>query len=170
MRAAYFSLFADGPLADRDVLVTGGAGAVGIYALQFAKLAGAKSLMTTVSNEAKAPVAAAAVPAFLGALRTVLLAESLGGVESLIAHPSSMTHADIPAKEQGAVGLTPKLVRLSVGIEDANDLCDDLDQALLASRGGTRLMARSLMAVIDSDGLTPGLAEIIEPSQTYRLR
>ncbi|MEK7754458.1 MAG: NADPH:quinone reductase [Acidobacteriota bacterium] len=55
---AYFSLFADGPLADRDVLVTGGAGAVGIYAVQFAMLAGAKSLVTTVSTEAKAQVAA----------------------------------------------------------------------------------------------------------------
>jgi cystathionine gamma-synthase len=73
---------------------------------------------------------AAAVPAFLGALRTILLAESLGGVESLITHPSSMTHADIPAKEQAAVGLTPRLVRLSVGIEDADDLRGDLEQAL----------------------------------------
>ena len=82
---------------------------------------------------------AAAVPAFLGALRTVLLAESIGGVESLITHPSSMTHADIPLKEQAAVGLTPALVRLSVGIEDAEDLREDLDQALgRASRGRGR--------------------------------
>ncbi|MGW8206272.1 MAG: trans-sulfuration enzyme family protein [Hyphomicrobiaceae bacterium] len=73
---------------------------------------------------------ASAVPAFLDALRTILLAESLGGVESLITHPSSMTHADIPLAEQAAVGLTPALVRLSVGIEDANDLRDDLNQAL----------------------------------------
>ena len=82
---------------------------------------------------------AAAVPTFLGALRTILLAESLGGVESLITHPSSMTHADIPAKEQAAVGLTSRLVRLSVGIEDAHDLRRDLEQALRAttrSRGG----------------------------------
>ncbi len=74
--------------------------------------------------------AGAAVPAFLGGLKTILLAESLGGVESLITHPASMTHADIPAKEQAAVGLTPKLVRFSVGIEDADDLRDDLEQAL----------------------------------------
>lgn len=73
---------------------------------------------------------AAAIPAFLGALQTVLLAESLGGVESLITHPSTMTHADIPLEEQAAVGLTPALVRLSVGIEDEDDLRDDLDQAL----------------------------------------
>ncbi|OGA14042.1 MAG: cystathionine gamma-synthase [Betaproteobacteria bacterium RIFCSPLOWO2_12_FULL_63_13] len=76
---------------------------------------------------------AAAVPTFLGALRTILLAESLGGVESLITHPSSMTHADIPAKEQAAVGLTSRLVRLSVGIEDAHDLRRDLEQALRAT-------------------------------------
>lgn len=82
---------------------------------------------------------AAAVPAFLGALRTVLLAESLGGVESLITHPSTMTHADIPLEEQAAVGLTPALVRLSVGIEDAEDLREDLEQALSrASRGRRR--------------------------------
>ena len=73
---------------------------------------------------------ASAVPAFLDALQTILLAESLGGVESLITHPSSMTHADIPLAEQAAVGLTPALVRLSVGIEDADDLRDDLNQAL----------------------------------------
>jgi len=73
---------------------------------------------------------ASAVPAFLDALRTILLAESLGGVESLITHPSSMTHADIPLAEQAAVGLTPALVRLSVGIEDTDDLRDDLNQAL----------------------------------------
>lgn len=73
---------------------------------------------------------ARAVPAFLDALRTILLSESLGGVESLITHPSSMTHADIPLAEQAAVGLTPALVRLSVGIEDADDLRDDLNQAL----------------------------------------
>ena len=77
-----------------------------------------------------------AVPVFLGALRTILLAESLGGVESLITHPSSMTHADIPLAEQAAVGLTPALVRLSVGIEDTDDLRNDIDQALdRASRG-----------------------------------
>ncbi|MGZ8429280.1 MAG: trans-sulfuration enzyme family protein [Candidatus Deferrimicrobiaceae bacterium] len=71
-----------------------------------------------------------AVPAFLNALKTVLLAESLGGVESLITHPSTMTHADIPLEEQAAVGLTPSLVRLSVGIENPEDLVADIDRAL----------------------------------------
>jgi cystathionine beta-lyase/cystathionine gamma-synthase len=76
-----------------------------------------------------------AVPAFLNALKTVLLAESLGGVESLITHPSTMTHADIPLAEQAAVGLTPSLVRLSVGIENPDDLIADLTQALRKAKG-----------------------------------
>ncbi len=76
-----------------------------------------------------------AVPSFLNALRTVLLAESLGGVESLITHPATMTHADIPVEEQAAVGLTPSLVRLSVGIENPDDLVADIAQALRRAKG-----------------------------------
>jgi cystathionine beta-lyase/cystathionine gamma-synthase len=60
------------------------------------------------------------------------LAESLGGVESLIGHPASMTHAAVPKAMREAMGLTDGLVRLSVGIEDADDLIADLDQALAA--------------------------------------
>lgn len=58
------------------------------------------------------------------------LAESLGGVESLIGHPASMTHASIPKEDRLKVGLTDSLIRLSVGIEDVEDLIKDLDQAL----------------------------------------
>lgn len=58
------------------------------------------------------------------------LAESLGGVESLIGHPASMTHASIPREERLKVGLTDSLIRLSVGIEDVDDLLADLEQAL----------------------------------------
>ncbi|HMQ47551.1 MAG TPA: cystathionine gamma-synthase [Saprospiraceae bacterium] len=58
------------------------------------------------------------------------LAESLGGVESLIGHPASMTHASIPREERLKVGLTDSLIRLSVGVEDVSDLLDDLKQAL----------------------------------------
>ncbi len=58
------------------------------------------------------------------------LAESLGGVESLIGHPASMTHASIPKKERMKVGLTDSLIRLSVGIEDVEDLIEDLENAL----------------------------------------
>ena len=58
------------------------------------------------------------------------LAESLGGVESLIGHPATMTHAAVPVAMRQAMGLTDSLVRLSCGIEDAEDLIADLDQAL----------------------------------------
>ena len=58
------------------------------------------------------------------------LAESLGGVESLIGHPASMTHAAVPKELREDMGLTDSLVRLSVGIEDVEDLIADLDQAL----------------------------------------
>jgi cystathionine beta-lyase/cystathionine gamma-synthase len=62
--------------------------------------------------------------------RLFALAESLGGVESLIGHPASMTHAAVPKAMREAMGLTDGLVRLSVGVEDADDLIADLDQAL----------------------------------------
>ncbi|GBD32380.1 MAG: cystathionine beta-lyase [Gemmatimonadales bacterium] len=62
--------------------------------------------------------------------RIFALAESLGGVESLIGHPASMTHASVPKELREAMGLTDGLVRLSVGIEDVDDLREDLDQAL----------------------------------------
>jgi cystathionine beta-lyase/cystathionine gamma-synthase len=58
------------------------------------------------------------------------LAESLGGVESLVNHPASMTHASIPREERMKIGLTDSLIRLSVGVEDADDLIEDLQQAI----------------------------------------
>jgi len=64
--------------------------------------------------------------------RLFALAESLGGVESLISHPASMTHASIPKAEREASGLSDTLIRLSVGVEDAEDLVADLAQALEA--------------------------------------
>jgi cystathionine beta-lyase/cystathionine gamma-synthase len=64
------------------------------------------------------------------ATRIFRLAESLGGVESLIGHPASMTHASVPVAMRKAMGLTDSLVRLSCGIEDADDLIEDLAQAL----------------------------------------
>jgi len=60
-----------------------------------------------------------------------LLAESLGGVESLIGHPATMTHASIPKEERKKVGLTDSLIRLSVGVENVEDLIEDLEQALV---------------------------------------
>jgi cystathionine beta-lyase/cystathionine gamma-synthase len=64
--------------------------------------------------------------------RVFSLAESLGGVESLIGHPASMTHASVPPELRLKMGLSDSLVRLSVGIEDVEDLIEDLDQALAA--------------------------------------
>ena len=66
----------------------------------------------------------------LNGVRLMALAESLGGVETLIGHPASMTHASVPPERRAAIGLTDSLVRISVGIEDADDLIADLKQAL----------------------------------------
>lgn len=63
-------------------------------------------------------------------LKVFTLAESLGGVESLICHPATMTHASIPVNEREKAGIVPSLIRLSVGIEDVEDLKNDLEQAL----------------------------------------
>ena len=67
---------------------------------------------------------------FLERCRLFTLAESLGGVESLVEHPGLMTHASIPAEKRAAIGIDDGLVRLSVGVENVNDLIADLDQAL----------------------------------------
>ena len=66
----------------------------------------------------------------LESVRLIALAESLGGVESLISHPATMTHASVPAERRQALGITDGLVRLSVGIEDLDDLTEDLTGAL----------------------------------------
>jgi cystathionine beta-lyase/cystathionine gamma-synthase len=72
----------------------------------------------------------AAAKAMLDRVRVISLAESLGGVESLISHPASMTHASIPPERRAELGITDGMVRLSVGIEDVQDLLADLEQAL----------------------------------------
>ncbi len=66
----------------------------------------------------------------LEGVKLCTLGESLGGVESLISHPASMTHASVPAEKRDALGITDGLVRVSVGIEDVEDIIADLDQAL----------------------------------------
>jgi cystathionine gamma-synthase len=66
----------------------------------------------------------------ISSLKLFSLAESLGGIESLICHPASMTHASIPREEREAVGITDGLVRFSVGIENADDLIDDIQTSL----------------------------------------
>jgi cystathionine gamma-lyase len=71
-----------------------------------------------------------AARAMLERTRLFALAESLGGVESLIEHPAIMTHASIPSEQRTAIGIEDGLVRLSVGVEDEDDLRRDLEQAL----------------------------------------
>src|SRR5919198_167664 len=66
----------------------------------------------------------------LNSVRLLALAESLGGVETLISHPATMTHASVPADRRAALGITDGLVRISAGIEDIEDLKEDLEQAL----------------------------------------
>jgi cystathionine gamma-lyase/cystathionine beta-lyase/cystathionine gamma-lyase/homocysteine desulfhydrase len=66
----------------------------------------------------------------LGKVRLMALAESLGGVETLISHPAMMTHASVPPERRAKLGITDGLLRVSVGIEDVQDLIDDLAQAL----------------------------------------
>ena len=80
----------------------------------------------------------AQVRAFLDGLQLFSLAESLGGVESLVAHPASMTHAAMDAAARERAGISETLVRLSVGIEDSADLVRDLAQALEAAQGSAR--------------------------------
>ena len=72
---------------------------------------------------------------FFRSLRLITLAESLGGVESLVCHPATMTHASIPRELRLKVGITDQLIRLSPGIEHADDLLSDLEQAIQESEG-----------------------------------
>ena len=66
----------------------------------------------------------------LNQVKLMALAESLGGVETLISHPATMTHASVPIERRQAIGITDGLVRISAGIEDIDDLTEDLSQAL----------------------------------------
>ena len=85
----------------------------------------------------------AAVRAFLDGLRCFTLAESLGGVESLVAHPASMTHAAMSAEARAVAGISDGLLRLSVGIESLDDLAADLEAGPGARAGGRGAAARA---------------------------
>ena len=78
----------------------------------------------------------AAARAVLEAVKLCTLAESLGGVETLICHPATMTHASVAPEVRERLGITEGLVRISVGIEDTDDIISDLDQALNAVTSG----------------------------------
>ncbi len=79
-----------------------------------------------------------AARAFLSSLRIFALAESLGGVESLIEHPAIMTHASVPPETRAALGIADGFIRVSVGIESADDLVADLERGFAAALGGAR--------------------------------
>lgn len=97
------------------------------YAVAKAQMRGFGGMMSfTLKNDSLE-----AANAVLSSTKLFSLAESLGGVESLIGHPASMTHASIPREERLRNGLADSLIRLSVGIEDANDLIQDLEKALV---------------------------------------
>jgi cystathionine beta-lyase/cystathionine gamma-synthase len=66
----------------------------------------------------------------LNSVQLMALAESLGGVETIISHPATMTHASVPLELRRQIGITDDMVRVSVGIEDVDDLKEDLEQAL----------------------------------------
>jgi cystathionine gamma-synthase len=80
-----------------------------------------------------------AVRAFVENLRYFSLAESLGGVESLVCHPASMTHAPVSEERKAAAGVTPTLIRLSIGLESSEDLVENILQALQAARTAPQL-------------------------------
>lgn len=74
---------------------------------------------------------------FLTTTRLFTLAESLGGVESLAEHPAQMTHGSIPAEDRALLGIGDNLIRLSVGVEEEDDLVDDVLQAVRAATGNS---------------------------------
>ena len=74
----------------------------------------------------------------LNSFRLMALAESLGGVETLTSHPATMTHASVPPERRRQIGITDGMVRISAGIEDIEDLKEDLEQALAHLKGAGR--------------------------------
>jgi cystathionine gamma-synthase len=86
----------------------------------------------------------AAIESFLDGLQCFSLAESLGGVESLVAHPATMTHASMAPEARRNAGITDALLRLSIGIEDGADLCADLEAGL--ARASAAAPARKVRA------------------------
>jgi cystathionine gamma-lyase len=106
------------------------------HALARSQMSGFGGMVSFVLREGRGTLERAR--AFLKSLRVFTCAESLGGVESLAEHPAIMTHASIPAERRRALGISDGLIRLSVGIEHADDLIADLEQSLKASEARAR--------------------------------
>ncbi|HSI16723.1 MAG TPA: cystathionine gamma-synthase [Sphingomonas sp.] len=83
-----------------------------------------------------------AIRRFCEGVRVLTLAESLGGVESLVAHPATMTHAEMGAEGRHAAGISDQVLRLSIGLEHVDDLLADIEQALAVARGATAPLCR----------------------------
>ncbi|WP_419570280.1 cystathionine gamma-synthase [Rheinheimera sp.] len=98
----------------------------------------------------------ALLPVFFSALKCFTLAQSLGGIESLICHPGSMTHASLDAATQKAAGIGPTLIRLSVGIEDAAELIADLAQGFAAVQQQSGPAAQASAAAAQGGQSTAG--------------
>lgn len=108
VKKVYYPGLGDHPQHERAKKLLSGFG--GMIAFDLGSLAGARAVLDNV--------------------RLCALAESLGGVETLISHPATMTHASVPADKRQQLGITDGLVRISVGVEDVEDIIDDIDQAL----------------------------------------
>jgi cystathionine gamma-synthase len=93
-----------------------------------------------------------AIEQFVAALQCFTLAESLGGVESLIAHPASMTHASMDEAARANAGISDSLLRLSVGIEDVEDLIDDITSALDTAAAGVLVTSLSAAKASENEG------------------
>jgi cystathionine gamma-lyase/cystathionine beta-lyase/cystathionine gamma-lyase/homocysteine desulfhydrase len=108
VKKVYYPGLGDHPQHERAKKLMTGFG--GMIAFDLGSLAGARAVLNNV--------------------KLCSLAESLGGVETLISHPATMTHASVPEAKRAQLGITDGLVRISVGIEDVEDIIEDVDQAL----------------------------------------
>jgi len=102
-----------------------------------------KAFGGVVSFTLKNDTAEAAIQ-FVTSTKLFRLAESLGGVKSLLCHPAEMTHKSIPAEKRRSAGVADSLIRLSVGLEDAEDLIDDLKQTFVKVRASTKVLTRNI--------------------------
>lgn len=112
IKKVYYPMFSTHPGRDIHVKQASGGGAVVSFELENGEIA------KEVLRRVKLP----------------LMAVSLGGVESILSYPATMSHASMPREERYARGITDGLLRLSVGLEDPKDLCDDIETALKSAR------------------------------------
>ena len=119
-------------MSARRILVTGGTGFIGSALVKALADKQQKGPGGMLSFEVKGGTDAGM--AVMNSVKLCSLAENLGAVETLITHAASMTHADVPAADREALGITDGLVRLSVGLEDPADIIADLEQAIAVSQ------------------------------------